>query len=181
MASRNIFFNPYKLKVDEQFYVLKTAEGEVGDEVKKTLGKKITSTRGTKGYSTTNYHILDIGSLDYQNLTPNNDPREWQAKSPMRYNLLHTQMMEIQVPCNVRLSAGDVIKVKMERQGDEKELGGFDEHVSGNYLILHLCHNFDNEKSFTSMTLARDTYGLIVKEEGNSNEQQKDESGLIFN
>ena len=69
----------------------------------------------------------------------------------------------------------------MERQGDEKELGGFDEHVSGNYLILHLCHNFDNEKSFTSMTLARDTYGLIVKEEGNSNEQQKDESGLIFN
>ncbi len=181
VASRNIFFNPYKLKVDEQFYVLKTAEGEVGDEVKKTLGKKITSTRGTKGYSTTNYHILDIGSLDYQNLTPNNDPREWQAKSPMRYNLLHTQMMEIQVPCNVRLSAGDVIKVKMERQGDEKELGGFDEHVSGNYLILHLCHNFDNEKSFTSMTLARDTYGLIVKEEGNSNEQQKDESGLIFN
>ena len=170
VASRNIFFNPYKLKVDEQFYVLKTVEGEVGEEVQRTLGKKITSTRGTKGYSTTNYHILDIGSLDYQNLTPNNDPREWQAKSPMRYNLLHTQMMEIQVPCNVRLSAGDVIKVKMERQGDEKELGGFDEHVSGNYLILHLCHNFDNERSFTSMTLARDTYGLIVKEE-NNNEQ----------
>ena len=181
VASRNIFFNPYKLKVDEQFYVLKTAEGEVGEEVKKTLGKKVVKGRGTKGYSTTNYHILDIGSLDYQNLTPNNDPREWQAKSPMRYNLLHSQMIEIQVPCNVNLMAGDVIKVEIERQGDDKSLGGLDEHVSGKYLILHLCHHFDTERSFTSMTLARDTYGLVVKEEGSSNEQSKEASGLIFN
>ena len=126
-------------------------------------------------------HILDIGSLDYQNLTPNNDPREWQAKSPMRYNLLHSQMMEIQVPCNFRLRAGNVIKVEIERQGDNKELGGLDEHTSGKYLILHLCHHFDTERSFTSMTLARDTYGLHVKDEGNSNEQLKKESGLIFN
>ena len=74
-----------------------------------------------------------------------------------------------------------VIKVEIERQGDDKSLGGLDEHVSGKYLILHLCHHFDTERSFTSMTLARDTYGLLVKEEGNSNEQQKNESGLIFN
>ena len=112
---------------------------------------------------TTNFHVLDIGSLDYQNLNANNDPREWQAKSPMRYNLLHSQMMEIQVPCNLNIRAGNVIKVVIERQGDDKELGGFDEHVSGKYLILHLCHHFDTERSFTSMTLARDTYGLHTK------------------
>ena len=99
----------------------------------------------------------------------------------MRYNLLHSQMMEIQVPCNLRLRAGNVIKVEIERQGNDKELGGLDEHTSGKYLILHLCHHFDTERSFTSMTLARDTYGLHVKDEGNSNEQLKKESGLIFN
>ena len=72
-------------------------------------------------------------------------------------------------------------KAEIERQGDDKELGGLDEHTSGKYLILHLCHHFDTERSFTSMTLARDTYGLHIKDEGNSNEQLKKESGLLFN
>ena len=162
---------------------MKGAEGEIGTKVKKTLGKNIDyRQRGSSsGYSKTNHITLDIGSLDYQNLTPNNDPREWQAKSPMRYNLLHSQMMEIQVPCNLELRAGDVIKVEIERQGDDKELGGLDEHTSGKYLILHLCHHFDSERSFTSMTLARDTYGLHVKDEGKVMNNNEEESGLIFN
>ena len=39
----------------------------------------------------------------------------------------------------------------------EKE---FNEHRSGYYLILHLCHSFTTENSFTSLTLARDEYGI---------------------
>ena len=164
MSSRNIFFNPATLEVEEKFYTLKGAEGEIGTKVNTTLGKDIDYNKGsTDTYVKTNNLTLDIGSLDYQNLTPNNDPREWQAKSPMRYNLLHSQMMEIQVPCNLELRAGDVIKVEIERQGDDKELGGLDEHTSGKYLILPLCHHFDSKRSFTSMTLARDTYGLHTK------------------
>ena len=184
ISSRNIFFNPYNLKTEEIFYALKGAENadQSGQPVKKTLGRRaVEYVIPAFKYTTSNAHVLDIGSLDYRELTPNNDPREWQAKSPMRYNLLHSQMMEIQVPCNLRLRAGNVIKVEIERQGDNKELGGLDEHTSGKYLILHLCHHFDTERSFTSMTLARDTYGLHVKDEGNSNEQLKKESGLIFN
>ena len=175
MSSRNIFYNPATLEVEEKFYTLKGAEGEIGTKVNKTLGKDIDYRNGSSSvYSKTNHITLDIGSLDYQNLTPNNDPREWQAKSPMRYNLLHSQMMEIQVPCNLELRAGDVIKVEIERQGDDKELGGLDEHTSGKYLILHLCHHFDSKRSFTSMTLARDTYGLYVKGEENNNEEETD-------
>ena len=175
MSSRNIFFNPSTLEVDEKFYTLKGAEGEIGTKVNKTLGKDIDYPNGSSGgYSKTNHITLDIGSLDYQNLTPNNDPREWQAKSSMRYNLLHSQMMEIQVPCNLKLRAGDVIKVEIERQGDDNELGGLDDHMSGKYLIMHLCHHFDSKRSFTSMTLARDTYGLHVKDEENNNEEETD-------
>ena len=175
MSSRNIFYNPATLEVEEKFYTLKGAEGEIGTKVNKTLGKDIDYPNGSiVWYSKTNHITLDIGSLDYQNLTPNNDPREWQAKSPMRYNLLHSQMMEIQVPCNLELRAGDVIKVEIERQGDDKELGGLDEHTSGKYLIMHLCHHFDSKRSFTSMTLARDTYGLHVKGEENNNEEETD-------
>ena len=158
ISSRNIFFNPYNLETEENIYATK------GKDIVKTLGRGDLEYDVSSKYITTNYHVLDIGSLDYQNLDANNDPREWQAKSPMRYNLLHSQMIEIQVPCNLKLRAGNVIKFEMERQGDNKELGGFDEHVSGKYLILHLCHHFDTSKSFTSMTLARDTYGLHVKD-----------------
>ena len=124
------------------------------------MGKKVVPFKEkVQNYSKTNYHILDIGSLDAMNVAPNNDPRDWQAKSPMRYNLLHSQIMEIQVPCNLKLRAGNVIKVEIERQGD-KSMGGVDQQESGKYLILHLCHHFDPQRSFTSMTLARDTYGL---------------------
>ena len=166
ISSRNIFFNPSNLVTEELFYALKGSENadQSGTPVQKTLGRKtLDYVIPPLKYMKTNFHILDIGSLDYQNLDANNDPREWQAKSPMRYNLLHSQMMEIQVPCNLNIRAGNVIKVVIERQGDDKQLGGFDEHVSGKYLILHLCHHFDTERSFTSMTLARDTYGLHTK------------------
>ena len=154
-SSRNIFFNPLTLKTDETVYTMKTSSP------KKTLGKKVTYTDDIKGYTTTHKHVLDIGSLgDFNEITPNNDPREWQAKSPMRYNLLHSQIIEIQVPCNLKLRAGNIIRVEFERQGDDKSLGGIDEQTSGNFLILHLCHHFDTKRSFTSMTIIRDTYGL---------------------
>ena len=155
-SSRNVFFNPQNLEVEEpKIYSLKD------DKVKKLLGKKVPFEDKIKNYSTTNYQILDIGSTDSDSLTPNNDPREWQAKSPMRYNLLHSQLVEIQVPCNLKLRAGNVIRCEFQRQG-EVAMGGIDQQQSGNYLILHLCHHFDTLRSFTSMTLCRDAYGLYT-------------------
>ena len=156
-SSRNIFFNPLTNFTTEEIYTMKI------DSPKKTLGKGVTYTDEITGYTTTHKHVLDIGSLgDINELNPNNDPRQWQAKSPMRYNLLHSQLMEIQVPCNLNLTVGNVLRVEFERQGDDKTLGGIDEQTSGNFLILHLCHHFDTKRSFTSMTLARDTYGLYT-------------------
>ena len=155
-SSRNVFFNPQNLEVEEpKIYSLKE------DKVKKLLGKKVPFEDKIKSYSTTNYQVLDIGSTNPDSLIPNNDPREWQAKSPMRYNLLHSQLVEIQVPCNLRLRAGNIVRCEFQRQG-EVELGGIDQQQSGNYLILHLCHHFDTLRSFTSMTLCRDAYGLYT-------------------
>ena len=157
-SSRNVFFNPLTFVTEEKIYTINDKKGAP----KKTLGKKVQNTDKVKSYSKTHYHILDIGSLDPNNTVPNNDPKEWQAKSPMRYNLLHSQLMQIQVPCNLKLRAGNVIKVEFEKQTTQKELGGVDQQQSGGYLILHLCHHFDPKRSYTSMTLARDTYGLYT-------------------
>jgi len=89
----------------------------------------------------------------------NNDPRLWQASSVMRYNLLHSQIVNIQVPCNSEIEAGDIVRLEIESISDKKEENPYDEQQSGNYLILNLCHHFDSKRSFTSMTLVRDTYG----------------------
>ena len=92
-----------------------------------------------------------------------NNPFTWEAKSTMRYDLLHSQVVDIQVPCNTLLEAGDVIKLQLENiTQDEKLLQIYNEHRSGYYLILHLCHHFDTDNSYTSLTLARDTYGLYT-------------------
>ena len=89
------------------------------------------------------------------------NPSEYEPRAMMKYGLLHSQLVDIQIPCNVKLEAGQVIKLMFENitQGNKVE-EAYNEHRSGFYLILHLCHHFDSSNSFTSLTLARDGYGL---------------------
>ena len=153
--SRNIFFDPRTFCYEEVNYDLSK------DGVKKTLGGAPPFADDVKSFTKTFHHILDVGTLDVEPSTEvNNDPREWLATSRTRYNLLHTQMMFIQVPCNPELKAGEVIRCEIEFPGEKKEEGAVSQQQSGNYIILHLCHSFNSQRSFTSMTVVRDTYGL---------------------
>ena len=154
-VNRNIFFNPQTFEHSEVVFSVDK------DGVKKTLGGDLPiKTDELKSFVKTNHHILDIGSFEVQNQNPNNDPREWQATSTMRYNLLHSIVMEIQIPCNVELRAGDVIELEIESIKEDMVQSPSDEQQSGKYLILHLCHHFDSLRSFTSLTLVRDSYGI---------------------
>ena len=153
--SRNIFFDPRTFCYEEVTYDI-SKEG-----VKKTLGGAPPFADDVKSFTKTFHHILDVGSLDSNPSTEiNNDPREWQASSVMRYNLLHSQVVHIQIPCNLKLEAGNVVKMEIESTSAHKEEGAKDEQQSGNYLILNLCHHFTDRRSITSLTLIRDTYGI---------------------
>ena len=155
-ASRNIFFNPFNKEYAERIYKINDKGG-----IDQALGNSVEVDDELTGYIRTNKHILDIGSLKVGVSTSiNNSPAEWQAKSTMRYNILHSQILQMMVPCNLELRAGDVIKVEIESLENEKCSEGVDKRQSGKYLILHLCHFFDTTKSVTSLTLVRDTYGL---------------------
>tara|TARA_Y100000114_G_scaffold70959_1_gene64952 strand:- start:2958 stop:4220 length:1263 start_codon:yes stop_codon:yes gene_type:complete len=154
-VNRNVFFNPQTFEHSEVVFSVDK------DGVKKTLGGELPiKTNDLKSFVKTNHHILDIGSFEVQNQNPNNDPREWQASSTMRYNLLHSIVMEIQIPCNTELMAGDVIEIEIESIKEDKVQSPSDEQQSGKYLIMHLCHHFDSLRSFTSLTLVRDSYGI---------------------
>ena len=115
-------------------------------------------------YCKTYSYVLAPGNVDEgvsDKIT--NSPAEYEPQAMMRYSMLHSQVLEIQVPCNILLMAGQVIKLEMENvTGGNKILQRENQHRSGFYLILHLSHHFDPKHSYTSMTLARDTYGLYT-------------------
>ena len=81
----------------------------------------------------------------------------------MRYSLLHSQVVQIQVPCNVQLRAGQVIRLLLENitQGNKVE-HVYNELRSGFYMICHLSHVFTPKNSYTSLTLLRDTRELYT-------------------
>ncbi len=103
---------------------------------------------------------LDVGTMEKDVSTDqNSDPFKYQSQALMRYNILFTQSVSMIVPLNTELRAGDVIKCKFPKisSGDKEE---YDKEQSGLYMIKELCHHFDIERSYTSMKLIRDTYGL---------------------
>jgi hypothetical protein len=107
--------------------------------------------------------VYDVGTLDPATSTEiNSDQSLYQSQSLLRYNILFTQTLSIIVPSNTNLRAGDIIECKFPKitQSDAKE---YDTETSGLYMIKELCHHFDINRSYTSMKLIRDTFGINKK------------------
>jgi len=155
-SSRRIVFNLKTFTFEEKQFNIGT--------LKKSLGKKEAPTPQDKKYTRTLFSIKDVGALSSKvEESDEGDVNVYQGSVQMRYNILFSQMAKIQVPCNPNLKAGDIIKCNLEIiTPGEKEQGSVDPVESGNYMILDLCHHYDPERSFTAMTLVRDTYGLYT-------------------
>jgi hypothetical protein len=164
-ASYRMFFNPLDFKfskpeegVFKQSDYVKSTEN-LGDRLK--LPKVSDGSEQTLGDIPSRLitQILDVGTLE-QNVSTdkNSDPQKYQSQSLMRYNSLFTQQLNLIVPLNTNLSAGNIIECNFPKisNSDKKE---FDQETSGLYMIKELCHHFDTESSYTSMKLVRDTFG----------------------
>jgi hypothetical protein len=157
-VNRTVLFNPKTFNLEENQFVLGT------DTLKKTLGKDAT-TPTNKVHSKVLYDVADVGTLSptISEGNASNDPNDFQGAVQMRYNLLLSQVVKMQVPCNPNLKAGDIVKCYIEKVTlSDKCEENFDPVESGKYLIFDLCHHYDTKRSFTSMTLVRDTYGLYT-------------------
>lgn len=103
--------------------------------------------------------VLDIGTVDKDiSKDSNADPSKYQSQAIMRYNVLFTQTLSMTVPSNTNLRAGDIITCNFPKISRE-DGATYDDDQSGLYMIKELCHHFDTEGSYTSMTLLRDTFG----------------------
>ena len=107
--------------------------------------------------------IVDVGAAVGVSTDANYSPEEYQGQNIVRYNLLMTQSLSMTVPCNTDLRAGDVITCRFPKISREDSIE-FDQETGGKYLIKELCHHFEAKRSFTSMTLVRDTFGLTGDE-----------------
>ena len=106
--------------------------------------------------------VADRGTLEFDpGVDKNSNPTRWQRQAYLRYQLLFTQVLQMVVPLNTNLVAGDVINVKFLKADLESQ--EHDRKQSGNYLIKELCHHFDANMSLTSLKLVRDTFGEISK------------------
>ena len=155
--TKNIFFNPKTFEETEVEY--KFTDGKLV----KSLGKSAEAP-DVNAHTKTHYSILDIGTLETTVAgKDNNNPNEYQAQAAMRYNILFSQLVDIQIPCNPNLKAGDTIECHFEMiTQSKKEQGAHDPVQSGKYLIVDLCHHYEPTRSITSLTLARDSYGLYT-------------------
>lgn len=106
--------------------------------------------------------VKDVGTLDKKATVEENSSADlYQKQSLLRYNLLFQQMVYLAVPLNTEISVGNVIELKFIGTPEGED---YDRQQSGFYLIKELCHSFDPERSITSMTVVRDTYGQFTKD-----------------
>ena len=70
-------------------------------------------------------------------------------------------MVYIVTPLNTEVSVGNVVELKFIGTPEGED---YDRQQSGFYLVKELCHSFDPERSVTSMTVVRDTFGEFTKE-----------------
>jgi len=164
-SSYRIFYNPLTFEFTNPEEGLFKLENYVNDS--KNLGKKVKLPKVSSGSDKTLgdipsriiTQILDIGTLETEVSTKkNSDPLKYQSQALMRYNILFNQTVNMTVASNTNLRAGDLIECKFPKvsRDDAEE---FDREQSGLYMIKELCHHFDVDGSYTSMTLVRDTFG----------------------
>lgn len=109
---------------------------------------------------------LDVGNLTAAGkLEDQSNLPKYQAEAIVRYNLLFTQLLNIVIPCNLDLRAGQVITCQIPESTANPNNKTFESQYSGNYMITNLCHKFEGNQCFTYLTLVRDSYEIKTKSE----------------
>ena len=166
-ANYRIFFNPLngtitnpgKIKFTQSEYASKTTNlgqeqiklPSIDDNSSQTLGDVPTRIMTA---------VLDVGTMEPGISTATNaDPTDYQSQSLLRYNFLFTQSLNVMIPSNTNLRAGDKIECLFPKVSTNPARE-YDTDVSGLYMIKELCHHFDARNSYTSLNLVRDTFGI---------------------
>ncbi len=107
-----------------------------------------------------------VGNLKDVSTSKQNDVEKSQilSTSSSRYNQLFTVKVNITIPADFSLEAGEMIFVDFPEQSS-KPNPSYNQRMSGVYMISALCHkitpgkNNNGFQAITSLELVRDSYG----------------------
>jgi hypothetical protein len=174
-SSMIAFFNPSTLEYEEYFFDLSKEYSSMHH-----LGtdEKIPDTiKKLSDYPTrVMFQVFDHET--YYNSTGVADPsagggtqypdfkKQWMAQSISRMTILNNQILNITIPINLKLRAGDKLNVKLPNQSvsSQREKEKYDKVNSGLYLIKTISYNIirDNNKGLIAVCnaiLIRDNLG----------------------
>ena len=117
----------------------------------------------SENFSRIMVRMSDRGVLDNDGVTTDSgrDIADM-AKSTSRYNILFSQAINITVPLNINLKAGDLINAIFPAI-EASEIKRPDANQSGRYLVQQVRHHFQKNQNLSYLRLVRDSYGLYGK------------------
>ena len=108
--------------------------------------------------STLDKGTTNINPNGLDTLTPQKQA-EFQAQASARYSALFSQIIDITVPMNVSLRAGDILDLQFPSINTDNKFLNSPE--SGKYMIARLSHEFGNaDGDFTGLSLVRDSFTI---------------------
>ena len=167
--NRSIFFDFYSMNYKVVNYSIDQQDGKIynaGERFAPDLIAKEFTASPTRLMS----HVLDVGVLPKgksakkqlendkaSNHEANFDAENTMVQSIMRYNQMFSIQINITVPGNFELRAGD--RVQCDFPGlDPQESISPNTATRGIYIIAHLCHKITPRETYTSLGLVRDSF-----------------------
>ena len=169
-ANRSIFFNYASMEYLGRDYNI---EDNQKDKIVNAGDQDIAwvAPAFRKGPSRLMNHILDVGTLPRGNTPkeqlknrkadptkPTWDAEDTMVQSIMRYNQLFTIKIDIMIPGDFSLKAGDLIFCDFPLLTTDVNTQVNDQS-GGIYMIASLCHRITTSDTYTSLSLVRDTFG----------------------
>ena len=90
--------------------------------------------------------------------TPNYDAPNAMVQSVMRYNQLFSIQMNITIPGDFTIKAGDLVECAFQEVGGSQSKR-INPETKGIYMVASVCHKITQQDTLTSLSLVRDSYG----------------------
>ena len=153
-STSNWYYDVITRKV--HFYNFKSGDSELGND------EDVTPADYKEPYSRIILGTIDKGTTnkdaDGVDITTPQDQTRYQAQASARYSAMFSQILDITVPMNLSLRAGQVLNAKFPdlNTGEPQDKNSPE---SGKYMIARLSHEFGNpDGDYTGLSLVRDSF-----------------------
>jgi hypothetical protein len=167
-SSATITFNPFTQDFKRTILFSSSVDLKEGSSETKeplaTAGKDLPAFNPAlvKEFARTTISLFDVGTFDKDPKSENESNFEVEDilnQSIMRYNQMFATKVNITIPGDFDLHAGDMIFFDAPSPQADTKNDEVDRQSGGLYIIASLCHFISPKRTLTKLTLIRDSFG----------------------